>query len=96
MGEYSGWANYETWNVALWLQNYEGSYREMVAIARRAKGVDDFGRSLRQFVEDCANASGRYGDLKRADLRAVDWNELAESLWDDNKPDWIDDEDEEG
>ena len=24
---YNGWTNYETWNVALWIGNEEGSYR---------------------------------------------------------------------
>ena len=31
---YNGWANYETWNVALWLQNDEGLYN----FAREARG----------------------------------------------------------
>ena len=34
--DYNGWANYETWNVALWLQNDEAMYN----IARKYSEYD--------------------------------------------------------
>ncbi len=41
--EYQGWANYETWAVALWIGNDEGSYghwREVAAELREEYGDD--------------------------------------------------------
>ena len=36
MADYNGWANWETWNVALWLQNDEAMYD----VARRYDRYD--------------------------------------------------------
>ena len=35
---YNGWANYETWNVALWMQNDEGFY----SVAQQAEEIGDY------------------------------------------------------
>ena len=34
---FNGWTNYETWNVALWLQNDEAMYRLAVAYVDQAR-----------------------------------------------------------
>lgn len=39
---YNGWTNYETWNVALWLQNDEGLY----SVARLCSDYSEFVKEI--------------------------------------------------
>ena len=43
---YNGWTNYETWNVALWINNDEGLYN----IARKCGSYQDFVEYISEFV----------------------------------------------
>jgi hypothetical protein len=67
---YNGWANYETWNVALWLQNDWALYN----IARR---YDDYSRFVNRFCDDQTPDGVSFNDPK-LDIDAL--NELLADL----------------
>ena len=65
---YNGWSNYETWNVALWLQNDFGFYSI-------ASSCQDYRHFLSFCAEDCmvkATPDGVYFDDPRLDHAALD------------------------
>jgi len=70
---YNGWANYETWNVTLWIQNDEGLYNVAKQCANYQELVD--------LLYDCGSKETRDGvkwDDVKIDGLAV--NEMMQDL----------------
>jgi hypothetical protein len=79
---YQGWTNYQTWAVALWVDNDEGLYHERIRVVRRslARGnAYDVERALKSWIEEMTPDMGAtlWADLLTSALSDVDWSELA-------------------
>ncbi len=72
---YQGSANYESWNVALWLSNDEGMYNACVKLAQNRKNPNGLGRALKRYVGE-----GRFGDLTVHEMRRVRWEDVARTF----------------
>ena len=89
---YNGWKNYETWNVALWLDNDEGSYawaREEAQnyLDENPDSANDAAHQLARMLEEAhddwnplSDQPSTFCDLLGAALQEVDWFEIAEHL----------------
>lgn len=79
--KYNGWANYETWNVALWLGNDEPLYRAVLAAARD-RGGKVSAAEAKAIVKDLM-PNGTPDFKGRGGSRAyskVDWREIADDI----------------
>jgi hypothetical protein len=89
--KYNGWKNYETWAVALWIDNEQSSQeyaRELaeqattdssISEGRTAEGV--LADTIKQWIEEqnpLAETATLFTDLLNAALSEVDWYEIAE------------------
>ena len=63
---YNGWANWETWNVALWIQNDEGLYR----LARDCRTFESFRETMDEI------GAPTTGDNVAWDLPCIDRDEI--------------------
>ena len=80
---YNGWTNYETWNVALWLANEQGSHFHFVERAYALEGETwALTKEIEEYVREDAPDLGAstYGDLLGAALSSVNWYAIAESF----------------
>ena len=72
---YNGWTNYETWNVALWLQNDEGLYH--MAHMYREHGYKSLSHMLMEFSPTTPD-NVKWDDDS---LNIVELNEMLSELW---------------
>ena len=82
---YNGWANYETWNVALYLDNDEGIYNFLLEGLRHllAERNDDWtGISLQELRELVQNSfrGDSTPDGVRLSHSEIDWCEIGDKL----------------
>jgi hypothetical protein len=79
---HEGWTNYETWAVALWVDNDEGLYTERKRLVRRHDDdAGDCASALKEWITDMTPDMGAtlWADLLQSALSEVNWHELAET-----------------
>ena len=82
--KYNGYNNYETWLVALWIDNDEYRQEEVRGIARGQTQIGTLADELKNYVDEWPEISEAtekcsiVSDLVRSALSEVDWYELAE------------------
>jgi hypothetical protein len=72
--EYNGWTNYETWNVALWIQNDPGLYD----LARQFSDYDQLASVLYEEFGQKETPDGVKWNSSK--LNKIELNEMLEDL----------------
>jgi len=87
--DYQGWKNYESWNIALWIDNDQGTYdmvREWAGELSGEDSVSDLADQIEALVEEdnpLADTTTMYTDLLQAAIDNADYYEIAQHYIDE-------------
>ena len=78
---YNGWSNWETWNLLLWANNDEFTYKEMRRFANSVSTLvqeQNQRRACIVFFNDIFPTGTP--DMEAGDMNNVDWGEVLEAV----------------
>ena len=81
--EYNGYSNYQTWNVALWLDNDEVSYDTIRKVAVYSDDSAKLAHWLQGYVLEfnpLAMDASMYSDILQHGLDSINYHEIAENI----------------
>ena len=77
--KYNGWTNWETWQILLWIDNEEYSYKEMRQFVRRNRHSQSLTKLIAAFVLELY-PNGTPDMDSAAEFDAVNWEEVTNHL----------------
>lgn len=79
---YNGYKNYESWCVALWIDNDEFLLEEVTQLARDNQyDYRQLENKIKDFVDELSpDVTGMFADLLQSALDNVAWDEIADNF----------------
>lgn len=74
--KFNGWANYQTWNIALWIENEQFLYTQAVNFMRSYKGTNPY----KDYIKSMNLSNQKTRDGIKWNDSTLDYNELNELM----------------